>query len=81
MAELRHLFLVDELREAAMAGDETRLAVVREIIREIKLSQLDRLSIATDDMVFEALERVIKRHERELEISREFLTKALRATK
>ena len=55
MTTLRQFFIVDELEDAALKQDSNRLTVVREIIRRIKLSQLDAKKVADDEMILDVL--------------------------
>ena len=76
MIPLRQRFLVDELRFAAESGESLRLQLVREIIKRIKLIQLERKVVATDEMVLEALEGLHRDKERELQLAARYLGEA-----
>ena len=58
MDTLRNYFIVDELQRAAIEQNEQKLLVVREIIRRIKLLQLEAQELADDTMVKQALQEL-----------------------
>ena len=58
MHSLRNFFIVDELQDAAIETDEQKLRVVREIVRRIKLIQLEVQEIADDAMVKRVLDEL-----------------------
>ncbi len=79
MPSLRHLFLLDKLREAAGADDPRQLQLVRDIIREIKLAQLRHVRVADDPMVLEALEGMIRDRREDLAQLQAYLDEANRS--
>lgn len=71
--DLRQFFIVDELERVALLNDEKGLAIVREIIRRIKRSQLAKMQIADNQMILKVLEEYKLDIENELEIVSDYL--------
>ena len=77
MIPLRQLFLVDRLRAAAESGEPAQLRLVREIIKRIKLIQLEHMAVATDEMILELLQKLRAEKERELALIERHLEEAM----
>ena len=61
--------MVDELRQAALDGDAKKLALVREIIKRIKQSQLEHQRIADNDMVLSVLNELQRDRNHRLDLN------------
>lgn len=66
MISLRQFFLVEKLRLAVSSKSTSELKITREIIKEIKLYQLDKKTIATDNMVVEVIENILEKKQTEI---------------
>lgn len=73
MTTLRQLFLVDQLKQAAESGDPVRLALIRDIIKQIKITQLKQVEVASDTMMLELLEKRRDQKVKELKMMDEYL--------
>lgn len=76
MQSLRNFVLLDKLREAASGDDPVRLRVVRDVIRQMKLIQLERVAVADDEMVLDAMQRVQVETRKELDAIADYLEQA-----
>ena len=74
MTSLRKQFLVDQLKHAAESKNQTHLSLIREIIKEIKVIQLERVEVATDAMIIEVLEKLSEQKQEELMLMQTYLS-------
>lgn len=76
MSSLRQFFIVDELQDAALNQDADRLTVVREIVKQIKLSQLNAKQVADDEMILKVLKHYHSDLSRHLALVKHYMDQA-----
>lgn len=74
MTSLRQQFLVEKLKQAAESNNLTKLSLIRKIIKDIKVIQLEHVEVATDDMVIEVLEKLRHQKQEELKLMQDYLS-------
>ena len=77
MTALRQQFLVDKLRHAAEGDNPLRLNLMREIIKHVKLMQLEHVAVADDAMMLTVIKKLRGQKQQELLLMDEYLAFAL----
>lgn len=76
IVSLREYFLVNNLRQAIESGDLKDIKQAREIIREIKLLQLEILAIPNDAQMLQLLECMHSAKKKELKSIEQLISQA-----
>ena len=78
MKSLRERILVDKLKDAAKSRDSNELKIIREIIKGIKLYQIENKVVASDQVVMEVIRNLAKQYRKDQEILARHLREAIK---